>query len=186
MRRAVSVPEGIQNTVFNGGRVVRLNPIGPEGRTSRKGFRGNLKAVVLDWAGTVTDAHCIAPAACFKDTFAKWGIEITMKEAREPMGLRKDDHIAEIMKMPRINKLWIEKYGSAPTDADVQKVYADFKPMQVASLSKYSKLLPKVPETIKKIKEEYKMKVGTCTGYNREMVDVLLKDAKPQGLKICF
>ena len=60
-------------------------------------------------------------------------------------------------------------------------MYADFKPMQVASLSKYSKLLPKVPETIKKIKEEYKMKVGTCTGYNREMVDVLLKDAKPQG-----
>eukprot|EP01084_Bolivina_argentea_P199617 341534_1 len=63
---------------------------------NRKSFRGPLKAAILDWSGTTADAHVIAPAVVFHEVFTKHGVPITMKQARLPMGLRKDLHIAQI------------------------------------------------------------------------------------------
>ena len=51
-------------------------------------YRGPLQAVILDWAGTIIDYGSCAPAAAFVDVFLRFGIEITMAEAREPMEKR--------------------------------------------------------------------------------------------------
>ena len=58
-----------------------------------RGYRGKIKGTVLDWSGTVADAYVIAPAVVFVEVFRKKGVEISMLEARGPMGLRKDLHI---------------------------------------------------------------------------------------------
>ena len=47
-----------------------------------------MKAIILDWSGTAADAHVIAPAISFCRVFEKYGVPITMEEARFPMGLR--------------------------------------------------------------------------------------------------
>jgi phosphonoacetaldehyde hydrolase len=46
--------------------------------------------------------HVIAPAVVFVQVFKKYGVNISMQEARKPMGLRKDLHIAEILKIPEV------------------------------------------------------------------------------------
>ena len=55
-----------------------------------RGYRGKVKGLVLDWSGTTADAYVIAPAVVFVEVFKKHGVEISMIEARGPMGLRKD------------------------------------------------------------------------------------------------
>ena len=75
-------------------------------------YRGKLKAAILDWSGTTADAHVIAPAVVFKDVFEKHNVPITMKESREPMGLRKDLHIQKILEIPEVKervKSFLEK-----------------------------------------------------------------------------
>jgi len=51
--------------------------------------------------------HVIAPAVVFYEVFKKHGVPITMKEARLPMGLRKDLHIAKILEIPEVKERWI-------------------------------------------------------------------------------
>lgn len=174
-------PATIQHSFLDSSRrVCRLNPLGREGRSSRKGFRGPLRAAILDWSGTTADAHVLAPAVVFYDVFAKHGVPISMAEARAPMGLRKDLHIAKILEIPEVAKRWTEIKGQAPTPMDVNTLFADFVPMQLACLPKYTSLLPGVAETVDKIKGSG-LKIGSTTGFTKCMVDVLLREAAKEG-----
>ena len=74
-------------------------------------YRGPLKMVVLDWAGTTVDFGCFAPAGVFVRVFAEMGVEISMREAREPMGLHKRDHIRAISHMERVAAAWVEQHS---------------------------------------------------------------------------
>jgi phosphonoacetaldehyde hydrolase len=49
-------------------------------------YQGKIKAVILDWAGTVLDCGVYSPAVVFVKVFEQEGVPITMEEAREPMG----------------------------------------------------------------------------------------------------
>ena len=67
-----------------------------------RSYRGQVKAVILDWSGTVADAYVLAPAVVFVQVFGKQDVEISMNEARGPMGLRKDLHIKALTEDPII------------------------------------------------------------------------------------
>lgn len=149
--------------------------------SNRSGFCGPLKAIVLDWSGTTADAHVLAPAVVFVDVFEKHGVPISMVEARGPMGLRKDLHIAKILEIPAVRDRWTEIKGSAPTAATVDELFTDFVPMQLECLGKYTGLLPGVADTVKTLRNDYKMLVGSTTGFVASMVDVLRSDAEKQG-----
>ena len=55
---------------------------------------------MLDCSGTMMDRYVDAPAIVFVEVFKGYGLEISMDEAREPMGLRKDLHIKAITEIP--------------------------------------------------------------------------------------
>ncbi len=143
-------------------------------------YRGKVKGLILDWSGTVADAYVIAPAVVFVDVFAKQGVEITMEEARGPMGLRKDLHIAALTQNPDIRERWRKIKDADPTQDDVDNMFADFVPMQLDCLRRYTTLLPGVVEATKKIQSDG-IKVGMTTGFVRSMVDILAADAGEQG-----
>ena len=143
-------------------------------------YHGNVKALILDWSGTVADAYVIAPAVVFVDVFANQGVEISMEEARGPMGLRKDLHIAALTQEPEIRERWRKVKDDYPTQDDVDNMFSDFVPMQLDCLRRYTTLLPGVAETTKKIKADG-IKIGSTTGFVRSMVDILAADAKEQG-----
>jgi phosphonoacetaldehyde hydrolase len=145
-----------------------------------RSYRGKVKAVILDWSGTTADAYVLAPAVVFVDVFKKHGVEISMAEARGPMGLRKDLHIKALTEMPKIAERWKGVHGKHPGQAEVDAMFADFVPMQLECLREYTTLLPGVAETTQKLQAEG-IKIGSSTGFVRSMVDILEADAKKQG-----
>ena len=145
-------------------------------------YTGGIKAAILDWSGTTADAHVIAPARVFYDVFAKHGVPISMKEAREPMGLRKDLHIKKILFSQAVKKRWIRIKGTEPTPEDSYALFQDFVPMQIECLPEYTDLLPGTVEAVNEIKK-MGITIGSTTGFTREMVDVLLAAAQEQGFE---
>ena len=83
----------------------------------RREYRGRVKAVILDWSGTTVDAYVMAPAVVFVEVFKKQGVEISMLEARGPMGLRKDLHIKALTEIPEIRERWKSVKGKYPDQA---------------------------------------------------------------------
>ncbi len=161
------------------------NIIRPFQRTSNyvynRKYVGPIKGVILDWSGTTADKYVIAPAVVFVDVFKKHGVPITMKEARLPMGLRKDLHIRAITQMPEVKKRWQSVHGREPNQQDVDEMFADFVPAQLDCLRKYSTLLPGTAETVDTLRREFGVKIGSTTGFTKSMVDILLEEAKKQG-----
>ena len=145
-----------------------------------EGYRGKVKGMVLDWSGTTADAYVLAPAVVFFEVFKKHGVEISMEEARGPMGLRKDLHIKALTKMPEICERWKQIKGKEPDQGDVDTLFEDFVPMQLDCLRKYTTLLPGVADVVQRLQNQG-IKIGSTTGFVRSMVDILEEDAKKQG-----
>ena len=101
-----------------------------------------INGVIFDWAGTTVDFGCTSPVSAFKEAFRRAGIDVTDEEVRAPMGLLKRDHIKTMLAMPRIAQAWQDKYGAAATDADAEKIYADFEPALMAVLDRHCDLIP--------------------------------------------
>lgn len=145
-----------------------------------RSYRGRVKAVILDWSGTTADAYVIAPAVVFVEVFKKQGVEISMTEARGPMGLRKDLHIKALTEVPEIRERWRQIHDRYPEQADVDRMFADFVPLQLECLRQYTDLLPGVAETTQALQQQG-IKIGSTTGFVRSMVDILEAEAKKQG-----
>jgi len=146
----------------------------------RREYRGQVKAVILDWSGTTVDAYVIAPAVVFVEVFKKQGVEISMLEARGPMGLRKDLHIKALTQDPELRERWKSVKGKYPDQADVDSMFEDFVPAQIKCLPNYSALLPGIADVTQTM-QKLGIKLGVTTGFTRSMVDVLLIDARKQG-----
>ena len=110
-----------------------------------------IKCVILDWAGTTVDFGSMAPLKVFSEIFEQRGLRLEMEELRAPMGMPKLEHIRELLKMERPARLFREKHGRAPMDAAVREL------------------------------REAGIKIGSTTGYTREMMDVIEPLAKAAG-----
>ena len=139
-----------------------------------------LKAVVFDWAGTVIDYGSCAPAAVFQRVFAARGISISAAQAREPMGMAKREHIAAIANMPSVKQAWTTKTGRAFSEADIDSIYEEFLPMQKSILHEYSTLIPGAADAVTKCRA-MGLKIGSSTGYTRELMEVVSAAAREQG-----
>jgi len=145
-----------------------------------RSYRGPLKAVLLDWAGTTMDYGCMAPAVVFMDVFKRWGVEITIDEAREPMGAHKKVHIRQISKNEGVAKRWAQKHGRKPNEDDVEAMFQDFIPLQLQCLAQYADLIPGTLEAVAEFRRRG-LKIGSTTGYMEEMMVILLAEAKRRG-----
>jgi len=143
-------------------------------------YKGRLKAVIFDWAGTTVDFGCFAPTGVFIEVFRQKGIEITLKEARGPMGIHKLDHIRVLTKYPRIASEWQLVRGNECTEKDIEEMFNNFIPLQLSVIEKYSAIIPELPEALKVIRA-LNMKIGSTTGYNNEMMSILTLCAARQG-----
>ena len=100
----------------------------------QRSYRGPLKAVLLDWAGTTLDYGCYAPAVVFVEIYKRFGVEISMEEAREPMGAHKRVHILQISQQEGVRRRWTAVHGSRRPKEDVDRMFADFVPAQLRVL----------------------------------------------------
>jgi phosphonoacetaldehyde hydrolase len=146
----------------------------------RRSYHGPIEAVLLDWAGTTMDHGCMAPAVVFVEVFRRKGVPISVEEARIPMGAHKRVHIQRITEIPAVRERWTKAHGKAPADTDVEAMFTDFVPLQLACLSDYSQLIPGTLEAVKAMRGRG-YKIGSTTGYTTEMTKINLADAAKQG-----
>jgi phosphonoacetaldehyde hydrolase len=139
-----------------------------------------LKAVVFDWAGTTIDYGSRAPMGAFVEVFAQFKVELSIAEARRPMGLPKWDHIKALVTDPDIAARWQRAHGTAPTDADVDRIYEVFVPLNTRVVADYADLIPGTVETVAHARERG-LRIGSTTGYTREIMEPLLPLARAQG-----
>ena len=146
----------------------------------RRNYRGKLKAVILDWAGTTMDYGCYAPAVVFVEVYKRKGVPISMEEARVPMGAHKKVHIRKISQLDSVSERWKEIHGRKPNEDDVDEMFADFVPLQLACLADYSDLIPGTLEAVTHFRERG-LKIGSTTGYLPEMMAMLKEEASQRG-----
>lgn len=144
-------------------------------------YRGKIKAVILDWSGTICDAGVLAPAVSFVETFRRVGVPITMTEARLPMGLRKDVHISKILEMPRVREEWKNKFGEYPTMDVVNKLFKSFVPIQLACLKDYATIIPGADVATQTLRKN-NILLGCTTGFTRVMTEILRTETEKQGV----
>jgi len=144
-------------------------------------YTGGVKALITDLAGTVVDYGSCAPAGAFVDLFGRHGVAVTQAQAREPMGLEKQDHIRVLAAMPAVASQWKAAHGGSPcSENDIESLYREFIPLQLQVLPGYSALIPGVPEAMEALRKRG-IRIAATTGYNREMMATVLEAAARQG-----
>ncbi len=146
-------------------------------------MKTSVKAVIFDWAGTTVDYGSRAPMGAFVKLFESEGIEMTIAQARIPMGISKWEHINFLLNLPEVQNQWLKIHEVPHTDADVDRLLDIFVPINKVSILEYSQLIPGVA-TLTKALRERDIKIGSTTGYTRELLDLLLPIAKEQGYEV--
>ena len=156
-----------------------------------------IECVIMDWAVLVAsgsevstlEAGCAALRAdgikvsAFIESFNAIGISITAEEARRPMGLTKIDHIRALFQMERIGEAFYQKYGRKYNETDVQGRYAEFQRLLFATLREYTGPISGVIQTIDTLRCRG-IKIGSTTGYTKEMMDVVVPAAAENGYRV--
>ncbi|MBX7166378.1 MAG: phosphonoacetaldehyde hydrolase [Pirellulales bacterium] len=146
-------------------------------------YRGPIKLIVFDWAGTTVDYGCFAPVRPFVGVFGAAGVEITLAEARVPMGMHKKDHIRALGTQPEIARRWSQRHGCAFTEDDVERLYLQLQSPEVArSITAASTMIPGVVDCVGQLQERG-IKIGATTGYFRQAADPVREAAAAAGYR---
>jgi len=144
----------------------------------REPYRGPVKAVILDWAGTVVDHGSRAPMGAFVRAFGQFGVSISIADARGPMGMAKADHIRIVGRA--VAEAWRAKHGRDFDERDVQAIFEVFEPMNVAAIRDHAALIPGVKPALDWAVGRG-IRLGSTTGYTRPIMAELAPLAAAQG-----
>jgi len=139
-----------------------------------------LSAVVFDWAGTIIDFGSCAPMGAFVKLFRQFEIDLSIEDARGPMGMAKWDHIQALGRLPHVAAQWHKRHGKPFDDHDVDKLYEIFTPMNAAIVADFADFIPGALEATHRIRERG-LKIGSTTGYNRPIMDIVTPIAARGG-----
>jgi len=146
----------------------------------RSPYRGPLKAVIFDWAGTTVDHGSRAPAGAFQALFRNQGVDVSIAQARGPMGMHKRDHIAAMLAMPEIASQWRAVHGGAWTNGDLDALFEAFIPLQMEALPHFLDVIPGIAAMASALRERG-LKIGATTGYNEAMMGLCQRAARDAG-----
>ena len=139
-----------------------------------------IKAIILDWAGTVVDHGSRAPMGAFVKAFAHFGVTISIADARGPMGMAKRDHIRMVGTSPAVAAAWRAKHGRDFDDAAIDAIFDVFEPMNITAVEAHSALIPGAHEALDWCKARG-IRIGSTTGYTRPIMERLMPLAAAQG-----
>ena len=139
-----------------------------------------LQAAIFDWAGTVVDFGSFAPTQIFVEAFGEFDVQVSIEEARGPMGMGKWDHIRTLCDQPQVAERYKKVFGRTPTDEDVTAIYERFMPLQIEKIADHSALIPGALETINGLREQG-IKIGSCSGYPAQVMAKVVELAATNG-----
>jgi phosphonoacetaldehyde hydrolase len=136
--------------------------------------------VIFDWAGTMVDFGCRAPVAALVEAFARRGVQLVEAAARADMGKAKADHVRAILARPEVLAAWIAANGDAPREDDATALMEALGPLMREAAAEAAELIPGAADTVRAVRAAG-LKIGSSTGYTREMMGPVLARAAEQG-----
>jgi phosphonoacetaldehyde hydrolase len=139
-----------------------------------------IAAVVFDWAGTMIDFGCVAPVRALQEAFAAEGVVLTEAQVRADMGRAKRDHVAALLADQAVSTAWSLRFGVSPVESDIDRLYAALEPLMRAEAVAHTTLIPGAADIAAWLQQRG-VKIGSSTGYTREMMAGILPRAAAQG-----
>lgn len=140
-----------------------------------------IQAIIFDWAGTIVDFGSFAPTSIFVEAFkTEYDFALTLEEARKPMGLGKWDHIQAVGQLPSVAARWQAQFSKVMTSTDIDKIYETFIPLQKIKVVDHSTPILNAVDIVNNFKKQG-IKIGSCSGYPRAIMDVLAPIAAKHG-----
>jgi phosphonoacetaldehyde hydrolase len=149
---------------------------------ARRSYRGKLRAVILDWAGTTIDFGSCAPLQAFDRLFKQYCVPITAEDARTPMGLDKREHIRKLLQIQSIADRWLLHYNHSPSEDEIETMYAQLIPILKEVILKNAELIPGTIEANAAFRNR-SLRIGSTSGYNREIMNMIIPLAKQRGFE---
>lgn len=150
--------------------------------TAQRTYRGPVRGVILDWAGTAVDYGAFAPVAVFMRLFEQRGVPITAEDARAGMGLMKKDHLRAILERPTVAAAWRSVHGAPPDERDINELFDQFVPLQLSVVREYAAPIPGLIDAVTELRARG-VRIGSTTGYLRAMMDMLAPAAATHGYR---
>ena len=126
-----------------------------------------IPAVVLDWAGTMVDHGCRAPVAALQAVLGRHGLALSVAEARVGMGRPKRDHLRALL-------------AARGAEAATEELYPELERAIFAELEGHAGLIAGAREFAAWLGDAG-VKIGTSTGYTRDMMQIVATAAARQG-----
>lgn len=143
-------------------------------------YRGPIKLVILDIAGTVCDGpqdlrHLYpsddglavkGPVIVFERMFKAFRMEVDWATIRKPMGKFKKEHLEDILAFPHVREQFRQVHGRDWTAADVTQMFDMFRPemARVAATEDLIRPFEGVKRSVDRLRAAG-IKVGCDTGY---------------------
>jgi phosphonoacetaldehyde hydrolase len=141
-----------------------------------------VRAVIFDISGTTLDFGSRGPVVAFVELFARHGVTVSEADARRPMGTHKKDHIWSMLSDAHIGELWARANGAAPTRDDLDRLYAEFTPLQTEVLKRHCDVIPGVADVVRQLRARG-IKIANTTGFDTTMMGDLMRLAEEGGYK---
>jgi phosphonoacetaldehyde hydrolase len=139
----------------------------------------SIAAVVFDWAGTVVDHGSLAPVRTLQRVFAARHIQLADDIVRRDMGIAKRDHIRNLLAEPEVSAEWQQLYYRPAAETDVDAIYGEFIPLQIACLLEFAQVIDGVVPVVETLRSRG-IRIGGTTGYTRPMLETLEAAARQQ------
>jgi phosphonoacetaldehyde hydrolase len=124
----------------------------------------------------------MAPVKVFVDVFAQQGIEISLDEARKPMGLAKKSHIEALIGDSEIAARWKTRFGALPVAADVDRLYGLLEPQLAKTVVYHNDIIPGTLELLQWCRDN-KILFGSTTGYVASMMENIVDTVAAKGFR---
>lgn len=139
-----------------------------------------LAAVVFDWAGTMIDFGSLAPVVALLEVFEAEGVPLTEADARRDMGMAKRAHVTAILANPGVAGAWADIKGEPPGPADIDRIYLALEQVMPGVAARHTTLIDGALTAVADARARG-AKIGSNTGYTREMMAVIAPRAAEQG-----
>ena len=112
--------------------------------------------------------------------FAEEGLALTAEEARRDMGRPSSTTCARCSPTRPSRRAGPRSKGAPASEADVERLYQRLEPAMKAAAAKSSRLIPGAAEVAAQLRA-LGVRIGSGTGYTREMMADILPAAAAQG-----
>ena len=148
----------------------------------RRTYTGPLKAVILDWDGTIVDHGSCASIQTIIELFGRNGVQVSVQQVRSTMGISQRAQIEAITEMDQVMLQWEQIHGLYPTQKDIYILYRELMPLLAADIDGFGHPITGALEAIGKLRD-MRIQIGTTSSYTIEMQRILVAEAARQGFE---